>query len=108
MTATPSAASKERIVEDFNAVVSEAEQLLKTVATLGTDKTGAVREDLDKALSSARGKLAEIRERSIAQACAAAEMTDVYVKENPYRALGVVAVVGALVGLTTGLVIARR
>ena len=108
MTATPAAASKEKIVEDFNAVVSEAEQLLRTVASLGVDKSGAVREDLDKALASARGKLAEIRERSVAQACAAADMTDDYVKENPYQALGVVAVVAGLAGLVCGLALARR
>jgi len=108
MTPTAAAPTKEKIIDDFNTVVSETEQLLKSVASMGTDKAGALRGDLDQALASAGARLAEIRERSIAQACAAAQVTDDLVRENPYRALGVVAFAAALAGLVSGLVIARR
>lgn len=104
-TRTP---SQEKIREDFDAVVAETEQLLKAVVELGGEQAGVARGNLNEALAAARERLAEIRERSIAQATHAAKAADEYVKADPWRAVGVVAVAGVVAGLALGVVLSRR
>ena len=110
-TAIPTATvptTNEKLLDDFTTVVSETEKLLKSVASLGDEKAAVLRSNVDQALASAGDRLAEIRERSVASASAAAKATDEYVQENPWRALGIVALASALAGLVAGVVIARR
>jgi len=110
-TAIPTATvptTNEKLLDDFTTVVAETEKLLKSVASLGDEKAAALRSNVDQALASAGDRLAEIRERSVASAGAAAKATDQYVQENPWRALEIVALASALAGLVAGVVIARR
>jgi ElaB/YqjD/DUF883 family membrane-anchored ribosome-binding protein len=46
--------------------------------------------------------------RALDQAKAAGDATDEYVRENPWRAMGIAAAVSGLTGLVAGLLIARR
>jgi ElaB/YqjD/DUF883 family membrane-anchored ribosome-binding protein len=109
MTPTPTAApSPDKILDDFNTVVLETEQLLKSVASLGHDKANVLRGNVDQLLAEAGERLAEIRERSIARATEAAKAADEYVHANPWRAIGLAALVVGVAGLVSGLVIARR
>ena len=105
MTPTP---SQDKIRRDFDAVVAETEQLLKSVVELGSDQASAARGNLNQALAAAGERLAEIRERSVAQATHAAKVADEYVKADPWRAVGVVAVAGVVAGLVLGAVLTRR
>ena len=106
----PSIASptREQLLDEFHAVVAETEQLLKTVASLGADQAGVLKGNVDKALVSATGKLSQLRDKSVTEASAAAAAADHYVRENPWRTVGVVALVAAFAGLVSGLVIAGR
>ena len=101
-------ASKDKLLNEFNTVVAETEQLLKSVAGLGADQAGVLKGNVDQALSSASNQVMQIRDRSIAQAEAAAAAADQYVRQNPWRALGIVALVTAMAGLVSGLMLARR
>ena len=101
-------APKDQLIDEFNTVVAETEHLLKSVASLGNDKAGLLKSNLGEALASAGDRVAEIREKSLAQASAAAKATDDYVNENPWAAIGIAALVGGVAGLVTGIVIARR
>ena len=100
--------NKERLLDEFQTVVAETENLLKSVAAAGTDKSAMLRGNVDQALATARLRLAEIREKSVAKANAAAVATDEYVQENPWRAMGVVALFSALAGLVVGIAVTRR
>jgi ElaB/YqjD/DUF883 family membrane-anchored ribosome-binding protein len=108
MSQAPVAVSKEKLMEDFTAVIAEAEQLLDTVKVMGGGKAGELRADVDKALAAAGARLSAIREQSAAQASAAARATEEYVHENPWSAIGSAALVGMAAGLVLGVVIARR
>ena len=99
---------RETLIDEFNAVIAETEQLLKSVATAGSDKAGAFKTSVEQGLAAAGERLARIKEESMNQAGAAARATDEYVQENPWRAIGVAAAVSALAGLVAGLLIARR
>lgn len=108
MTAPNADVTKERLYEDFNTVVAETEQLLKSLAGAGADTAGAVRASVGQGLAAAGERLAKIRAASVEQAKASAHATDDYVHGHPWQSIGTVAAVAAVAGLAVGLLIARR
>lgn len=97
-------ASKENLTKDLKAVVASAEDLLAATAAQGGEKIVEARARAQEALRNAREKLAEIQEDVVTRAKEAAEVTDQYVHENPWTAIGV----GAGIGFLLGLLIGRR
>ena len=100
--------TKEKLYEEFNTVVAETEQLLKSVAAAGGERAGAMRASVNEGLAAAAERIAKIRAEAAAQAGAAAKATDQYVQDNPWRAVGIVAAFAGISGLLAGLLIARR
>jgi ElaB/YqjD/DUF883 family membrane-anchored ribosome-binding protein len=108
MKPTPSEITNETLYQEFNTVVAETEHLLKSVATAGGEKAGALKANMQEALTAAAERLEQIRQQALSQANAAARATDTYVRDNPWRAVGIVAALSATLGLVAGLLIARR
>ena len=108
MSQESAAYSNEKLLDEFHAVVAETELLLKSVASLGSETAGVLKGNVDDVLATATDRVAGIRDRSIAQATAATEAADAYVRQNPWRAVGIVALVTAATGLVAGLLLARR
>lgn len=108
MNRTHSEVTKERLFEEFNTVVAETEQLLKSLASAGGDKAGEIKTSVEQGLAAAGDRLAKIREQSLEQANAAAQATDEYVHGNPWQAIGIAAGLAAITGLIAGLLISRR
>ena len=100
--------TKEKLLDDFNTVLAETEQLLSSVANASSDKAGALKASVEQSLASAGERLARIRDASREQAAAAARATDAYVQESPWRAVGIAAALAAAIGLAAGLLISRR
>jgi ElaB/YqjD/DUF883 family membrane-anchored ribosome-binding protein len=100
--------SKDQLHQEFNTVVTETEQLLKSLATAGNDKAGALRDGVAEGIAAATARLDQLRVQALEQANAAGQATDDYVRENPWRAIGIAAAVSGLTGLVAGLLIARR
>jgi len=97
-----------QLQDEFNTVVKETEQLLKSLATAGNDKAGALRDGVADGIAAAGERLGQIRQQAVAQADAAGQATDDYVRSNPWRAVGIAAAVSGLAGLVAGLLISRR
>ena len=108
MDPIPAAVTKEKLFDEFNAVVAETEQLLKSVSTAGTQKAGAFKAGFEQSLAAASERLAQIGAQAREQCDAAARSTDEYVQANPWRSVGTAAAVAALAGLVAGLLISRR
>ena len=108
MSAKQAEASKDQLYKEFNTVVTETEQLLKSVASASGSKAGAMRDGMMDGLAAAGERLDKLRTDALAQASAAADATDDYVRESPWRAVGIAAAVAGLAGLVAGLLIARR
>jgi ElaB/YqjD/DUF883 family membrane-anchored ribosome-binding protein len=76
--------------------------LLRATATQAGEQIAVARQRIQDSLQQAKVKLAEadaiVRER----AKQAARYTDEYVHENPWRAVGVAAGIGLLLGLILG------
>jgi ElaB/YqjD/DUF883 family membrane-anchored ribosome-binding protein len=100
--------TREKLLKDFNAVVADTEELLKSAASVGGDKAGVWRADVERNLRLAKEKLVDIEHAAVERTKAAARATDEYVHDNPWRAIGVSAGVGVAVGLMLGLLLNRK
>jgi ElaB/YqjD/DUF883 family membrane-anchored ribosome-binding protein len=96
--------SRDALVKDFSDVLVEAETLLKQAAKESGEKATDLRSQVEAKLRSAKLRLMDIQDDAIDSAKAAARVTDDYVRDNPWQAIGVAAAIGFLVGL----VISRR
>ena len=108
MIAKRSEVGKDQLYQEFNTVVTETEQLLKSLASAGGDKADALREGVAEGIAAAGERLDKLRVRALEQANAAGQATDEYVRTNPWRAIGIAAAVSGLAGLVAGLLIARK
>jgi ElaB/YqjD/DUF883 family membrane-anchored ribosome-binding protein len=94
--------SRDKLVDEFAAVLAEAEEMLKRAATETGDKARDLRSQIETKLLRAKLSLQELEGQAVDQAKAAARATDDYVRDNPWQAIGVAAAVGVLVGLLIG------
>jgi ElaB/YqjD/DUF883 family membrane-anchored ribosome-binding protein len=92
------------INRDIQNVVSDAQDLLKTVQNEGEGKLTDMRARVQTQLDTARQTLGELQRSVQESAKVAMTTTDDYVRSNPWRAAGISAGVGALIGF----LIARR
>jgi len=97
-----SVASQEKLVTDIKAVISDAEEILKATADQTGEKIAGLRARVQERLHAARLRLADAEAVLVAKTRAAAQATDAYVHENPWKAVGVAAGVGFLVGFILG------
>jgi ElaB/YqjD/DUF883 family membrane-anchored ribosome-binding protein len=89
---------------DIQNVVSDAQDLLKTVQNEGEGKLNEMRGKVQAQIDAARETLTELQATVTDNAKIAMNTTDEYVRANPWRAVGISAGIGALIGF----LIARR
>jgi ElaB/YqjD/DUF883 family membrane-anchored ribosome-binding protein len=102
MTQSAAAVTKNQLVEEFNSVVADTEQLLKSVAKASGQNAGALHATVEQSLANAKDRLRNLQTTSTEQAQAAARATDKYVRENPWQFIGVAAGLGMLIGMMLG------
>lgn len=95
--------SKEKLMRDLRVVVTDAEELLRATAGQAGEKVAVARERIQENLAAAKARLVVAEEAVLAKTKQAARATDEYVHENPWRAVGI----GAGVGLIIGMLISR-
>ena len=83
---------------DVQNVVSEAQELLKTVKDEGASQMDAVKSKLANQYDVARQKFGEIQTTVSDGAKVAYDTTDEYVRTNPWTAVGIAAAAGAIIG----------
>ena len=99
LTSVAGEVSKEKLMQDLRVVVSDAEELLRATASQAGDKVSAARERIQDSLAAAKERLAEAQEQVVAKTKQAARVTDEYVHENPWKAVGIAAGAGLIVGM---------
>lgn len=100
--------TKDQLIEEFNAVVAETAQLLKSVANAGGEKAGAVRASVEQNLAIAKDRLRNLQQAATEKTQAAAQATDEYVHEHPWQAIGIAAGLNVVIGVVIGLMLNRR
>ncbi len=95
---------KEKLMDDLRVVVADAEELLRATATQAGEGVASARERIKESLKSAKIRLASAEAALVERTRQAAKVTDEYVHENPWKAVGI----GTCVGVIIGMLIARR
>lgn len=91
--------TKQRLTADVNAVLQDAEELLRQAGIATGDEAKELRGRAQAAISRAKDSLYEMQQRAVAQTKAAAQATDSWVHQHPWTALGIGAGLAFLVGL---------
>jgi ElaB/YqjD/DUF883 family membrane-anchored ribosome-binding protein len=89
----------DRLVDDLNAVIRDAEGLLKATAAQTGERVQEVRARAEESVRQAKERLAGVEEEALARAKVIAGDAEEYVRGNPWQAVGIAAGVGLLLGL---------
>lgn len=102
------ARNPESTVVELNRVITQAEELLKTLGEEGGAAAEAVRQRVLRTVNQARARLTDAGQRVRSQANDAARATDTYVHDNPWRAIAYGAAAGAAVALVATVLLRRE
>ena len=92
-------ASKDKLISDVKLVLADAEDLLKAAAASTGEKAAELRERAAVALKRAKEKVQDIQDVVVEKSKVVARATDDYVHDNPWKAVGIAAGLGFLIGL---------
>jgi ElaB/YqjD/DUF883 family membrane-anchored ribosome-binding protein len=85
--------------KDLSDTLTEAQDMLGKAAAETGAKASDIRSQVAAKLATAKSKLQDLQDEAVDRAKAAAQVTDEYVRDNPWQAIGVSAAVGFLVGV---------
>jgi ElaB/YqjD/DUF883 family membrane-anchored ribosome-binding protein len=91
--------TKERLSADINAVLVDAEELLRQAGQATGEEAKQLRARAQAAIGRAKDAVLEFEHKAVQQTKAAAEATDHWVHAHPWKAVGIAAGVAFLVGL---------
>jgi ElaB/YqjD/DUF883 family membrane-anchored ribosome-binding protein len=96
--------ARDQLMSDLKSVIQDAEVWLRNGSQMTGEELQAAKAKFERTLSSAKADLIRLEETVVEKTKEAAKATDDYVKENPWKSVGI----GAAAGLLVGLLIARR
>lgn len=96
--------AREKLMSDMKAIIGEAESWLESSATHSDTDAGAVQQQFQETLHTAKTDLLRLESNLMAKTRLAALATDDYVHDHPWKAV----TLGATLGLLLGLVISRK
>ena len=91
--------SRESLLDDFSTMLTEAEELLRRAGNETGERAKDLRAQVEAKLLAAKLRLQEMEGEAVDRAKAAARVTDDYVHDNPWRAIGAAVAAGFLIGL---------
>jgi ElaB/YqjD/DUF883 family membrane-anchored ribosome-binding protein len=92
------------VSREYHNFVADIEDLIKSSTTLTGEELDKAREKIGERIAEAKESLTEVGDTIVERARKTAEVTDQYVHEQPWSAVGA----GAALGLLVGFLIARR
>ena len=99
-----STVQKDKLLSDLRVVIADAEQLLRMTADQAGEIAAEVRSRVQARMNQAKADLVHLQEVAVVKAKAAGHAADEFVHDNPWKAIGIAA--GA--GMLLGLLISRR
>ena len=96
---TPNDAPRAKIADEFAAAMSEAQDMLQRAATETGDRARDLRSQVETKLLHAKLRLQELEGETVDRARDAARAADDYVHDHPWRAIGIAAFIGFVLGL---------
>ena len=92
-------ATRQKLLTDVKTLMSDADEIVKAMASATGEKATELGDKLRVKLRSAKEKMGDVQEVVADKAKAAARATDDFVHDNPWQAVGIAAGVGFLLGL---------
>jgi len=96
------AAAGQRLVADLNVVLSDVDALIRATASQRGAEIVKVRTKASDTVEAMKARMADAEAAFVNKGRQVSRMADDYVRENPWRNLGIVAGVGLLIGLLIG------
>ena len=96
--------TREQLMSDLKTVIQDAEAWLRNGGQLTGEELKSAKAKFEQTLASAKVSLIEVEETVVERTKVAAKATDEYVKDNPWKSVGL----GAAVGVVIGMLIARN
>jgi ElaB/YqjD/DUF883 family membrane-anchored ribosome-binding protein len=90
------------VSREFHSFLSDIEDLIKATTSLTGEDLAAAKAKLSERIAAARDSVAEISGTITQRVRKSATVTNNYVHDNPWQAIGVGAAVGVLVGYLLG------
>lgn len=91
--------AKNQVASEYNTLVSSAEELLKSTATYSGETLNAARAKFQDTLDQFKGRISDAQSAATEKFTQAAKATDTYVHDNPWKIVGIAAVVGVILGI---------
>jgi ElaB/YqjD/DUF883 family membrane-anchored ribosome-binding protein len=88
------AAATDPAIEELNRIVEQAETLLHSLGEQSGEAADAVRDRVTQTLQQAKARLAETAQEATVAAESIADRADSYVRQNPWQAIAVAALLG--------------
>ena len=88
---------KERLVNDLKGVAADADDLLTAVVNSSAEEFAGARARIEESLVEARARLDDARVVAGRRLRHAADATEEYARENPWKAFGIPAVAALIV-----------
>ena len=95
-------AARKKLVDDFKALTTDTEELLRATANQTGERASAARARVEERLDKAKEALDGLREDVMERSRAAAEAADRTVRDHPWESVAVAAGVGFLLGMLSG------
>jgi ElaB/YqjD/DUF883 family membrane-anchored ribosome-binding protein len=95
-------------IEELNRIVEQAETLLRSLGAEGGAAAEAVRERVSETLHQARSKLAATASNAEEVVESLADRADGYVRNNPWQAVAIAALLGGVVTLLVSKSVNRQ
>jgi ElaB/YqjD/DUF883 family membrane-anchored ribosome-binding protein len=96
--------ARDQLMADLKTVIADAEAWLRHGGQLTGDELKVAKAKFERTLVNAKDDLIRLEETVVEKTKVAAKATDEYVKENPWKAVGL----GAAIGVVVGMLIARK
>ena len=103
-------ATRDKLVEDVKVLTKDVQDLLKATASVVGEKAAEARVKVEESLKVAQDKLSVVHGTVKAKGQEAFSITDGYVRDNPWNAVGIAAGIGFLLGIgfSAGAFLRRR
>lgn len=108
MTQPAKDVTNEQLFDGIHTVVAETDQSRKCATNGSSATASALRADAEQSLAMAQEQLRSLQRAVKEGSQAAADATDEYVRENPWRAIGIAAGISLAAGTFIGLALTRR
>ena len=91
--------NKEKFMTDIKSVLADAEDLLKQAANTTGERASELSDKALALLKQAEEKASDVQVVVVEKSKQAARVTDDYVHDHPWQAVGIAAGIGVVIGL---------